>query len=130
MPGSVGSMAQAIDAFFAKRLGDQAGCRHLKPEQQPVGAAEALVWPQRRPYKKLPRGSCRIDQIALAADYYGSARTGTSLARDVTLRTNAGYRGAGLERNFDNALAGAVHWVSCSPPEPSCSWSASPARRA
>ncbi len=50
---TVGSMAQAIDIFFAKRLAT-AGAAALKP-MQPM--PEALVWPQRRPYKKLPRGT-------------------------------------------------------------------------
>ena len=51
---TVGSMAQAIDAFLAKRLAT-AGAGELKAGTR-GRSAQALVWPQRRPYKKPTRG--------------------------------------------------------------------------
>ena len=63
--GPSASMAQAIDAFFAKRL-VSAGHAELNLAARPSGA-EALVWPQRRRYRKVARSSESAEIVAFDA---------------------------------------------------------------
>ena len=62
---TVGSMAQAVDAFFAKRLAT-AGPRQVnRPGKAIAPLREALVWPQRQRYRKSLRS--RRNRTILAA---------------------------------------------------------------
>src|SRR4051812_14755145 len=70
---------------------------------------EALVWPQRRSYKKITV-ECSIDQNCAPGQRIMHLRGTADRFRGVSrLRTTPAAAAQGLKRIFDNALAGAVH---------------------
>ena len=94
---TVGSMAQAIDAFLAKRLARRPGRR---TEREPCAVAEALVWPQRRPYKKPPCGPGNRSKIPSGRDIMCSRAERQIVPRQVHAEENAGRHGARAETDI------------------------------